>query len=199
MENVAVFWGSFNPWTLAHTQVASEVLKQTKITKLILSPSGDRLDKDHWIDSSHRRNLIEIFYETLCSSGMNIELDKHFLEWRNWWNTTTAQEEKYFREKLWFSPSFIYWSDIVSQMPMWSGNENKFIEEKLKKIFITRPGYEFEPKKHWIENFILLDIPHMLDISSSMAKEMIQNKQSVNDILSPQIVEYIEKNKLYNN
>jgi len=199
MENIAIYWGSFNPPTLAHSQVITEVIEHTDIDKIIVSPSWERLDKDHWIEHHHREKLNQIFYKILQDSGINVELDSHFFDWKNDWDTTTVQEEVYFREKLWISPHFIYGSDVVSQMSTWSWNENRFIEEKLKKIFITRPGYKFEPQKHWIENFILLDIPHMLDISSSMTKEMIQNKQCVSDILSPKIVEYIEKNRIYNN
>lgn len=199
MKNIAIYWGSFNPPTLAHSRVITEVIEHTNIEKIILSPSGDRLDKNHWIEHVHRKKMIEIFFQTMRNYGIDIELDEHFLEWKNGGNTTTSQEEKYFREKLWFSPHFIYGSDIAPTMPTWSWNKDKFIEEKLKKIFITRPGYKFEPKKHWMKNFILLDIPHMLDISSSMAKEMILNKQAVNDILAPEVIEYIEKNKIYNN
>jgi nicotinic acid mononucleotide adenylyltransferase len=44
---------------------------------------------------------------------------------------------------------------------------------------------------------MLLDIPDMLAISSSMAREMIQNKQSVKHILHPQITQAIQDNNLY--
>lgn len=64
-------------------------------------------------------------------------------------------------------------------MSWWSNNEARFIEEKLKKIFIKRPGFEFDFEANGFAEYTLLDIPDMLDVSSSLAREMIRNKQSV--------------------
>lgn len=64
-------------------------------------------------------------------------------------------------------------------MSWWSNNEQRFIEKRLKKIFIKRPGFEFDFEKNGFAEYTLLDIPDMLDISSSLAREMIRNKRSV--------------------
>jgi nicotinate-nucleotide adenylyltransferase len=197
MKNIAIYWGSFNPPTLAHSMIVEQVLIKTDVEKIIISPSWIRGDKSFWVNENHRENLIDIFFEALKDKWLNIEFDDHFLKWKNWWHTTTIQEESYFKNKLWFSPLFIYWSDVVSQMPAWYWNEDKFIEKRLQKIFINRPWYSFEPEKYFIDNFILLNIHNMLNISSSMAKEMIQNKQNITWILSPEIEKYIKENNLY--
>lgn len=196
-EKTAIYWGAFNPPTLAHAQVITQVIEETDISKIIFSPSWEREDKDLIIPQQSRKKLIEIFIEVLQTQGVDISLDLHFFEWRNEWITTTAWEEKYFREILWFSPYFIFWSDVASRMGWWSENKERFIEEKLRKIFITRPGYEFDFKANWFREYTLLDIPNMLDVSSSMAREMIARKRNIEDILFPEIVEEIEKQDLY--
>ncbi len=196
-KNIAIYWGSFNPPTKAHSQIIEKVLEETSVEKIILTPSWTRTDKDFKIDEKQRRRLIKIFFEILKWKWLNIELEDYFLEWKNWKHTTTAQEEEYFREKLWFSPWFIYGSDVIPQMPTWSENIDMFIEKNLKKIFINRPWYDFFPNEYSIENFTFIDIPDMLNVSSSLAKEMLVNKQSVKWILLPEIEEYIRENRLY--
>lgn len=197
MENIAIYWWSFNPPTLWHIQVVKWVLEHTDIKKIIVAPSWDRLDKSHNIEHNNRKKLIEIFIKVLKESWVNVDLDLYFFEWKNNGITTTLQEEKYFKQKLWLEPTFIYWSDVVTHMHNWVWNDNKYIEKKLKKIFINRPGYEFKPQNYSLDNYILLDIPELIQVSSSVAREMIKNKQSVADILNPEIVKEIINNNLY--
>lgn len=197
MEHIAIYWGAFNPPTLAHAQVVQEVLKRKAASHIILSPSWEREDKNFWIPHMNRKKLIHIFLELLKKDGLSVSLDTHFFEGKNGWNTTTAAEEAYFREKLWFSPAFIFGSDVAKNMPWWSNNEGKFIEERLKKIFIKRPWEHFDFIANGFREYTLLDIPDMLDISSSLAREMIAGKRSVNGILFPEISAEIERANLY--
>lgn len=196
-ENIAIYWGAFNPPTLAHAQVIQEVLQQTSVDHIILNPSGEREDKTFGISPEKRKGIMEIFCKVLRDSGKNISLETHFLEERHTGLTTTTAEEKYFRELLWVSPSFIYGTDVAPNMSWWSNNEGRFIQERLKKIFIKRPWFEFDFEANGFREYILLDIPHMLDISSTVAREMIQNKQSVEGILFPEIAKEMQDEHLY--
>lgn len=195
MNNIAVYWGSFNPPTLSHAEVIKVVLEKTKIEKIIFAPDWERQDKDFKIPFLHRKNMINIFFDVLKSNWLNIELDSYFLEWKNWNYTTTVQVNDYFYNKLWFYPWQIFWTDVINSMPNWTWNYDNIIEKKLKKIFLKRPGFEFDLK--WFDNYILLDIPEMLEISSTMAREMIRNKQKTNNVLFPEIRDYIDNNLLY--
>jgi nicotinate-nucleotide adenylyltransferase len=196
-ENIAIYWGAFNPPTLAHMQVAKEILETSSISHLIISPSWEREDKDFWIEPMNRKKLIEHYVSILQDSWLSVSLDTFFLEWKNQGLTTTAAEEEYFKDKLWVSPHFVFGTDVAPDMPNWSGNTNAFIETKLRKIFIKRPGYEFDFEWSGFDNYMLLDIPDMLQMSSSMAREMIRNKQSVNGILHPEIAANITEKNLY--
>ena len=197
MKNIAIYWGAFNPPTLAHAQVVSEVLKRQAASHIILSPSGEREDKNFWIPHKNRRELIQIFLEMLQNQGQSVSLDTHFFDGKNGGQTTTAAEEAYFREKLWVSPAFIFGTDVAPNMHWWSNNPHRFIQERLKKIFIRRPGFEFDFQANGFREYTLLDIPDMLDISSSLAREIIRNKRSVEGILFPEVAREIEENDLY--
>ncbi len=196
-KNIAIYGGSFNPPTIAHSIIVEQVLTKTKIDKVIISPSWVRADKDFNVKEENRKALIDIFFQSLKDKKLTVEFDKYFLEWKNWWYTTTFQEEAYFREKLWFSPYFIFWSDIIPDMPRWSWNKNKFIERKLKKIFINRVGYSFEAEKYSIENYIFLKNCNIPNISSSLVKQRLKNKQKISDLVDSKIEDYIRKNNLY--
>lgn len=197
-KNIAIYWGAFNPPTLAHEQVVREILRISQVQHIIISPSWEREDKQFSVNMDRRKKLIERYVGVLQESWLSVSLDTFFLEGKNKGLTTTAAEEAYFREKLWVSPHFIFGSDVAANMSDWSWNIDTFIETKLKKIFITRPGYEFDFEGNAFDNYMLLDIPDMLDISSSLAREMIRNKQSVQGILHPHIAQEIRVNNLYN-
>lgn len=197
VHNTAIYWGAFNPPTLAHAQVIKTVLEETDISRIIFSPSWEREDKDFGIHLEERKRLNEIFVEVLQKEWINISIDLHFMQGKNWWLTTTTWEEKYFREKLGFSPYFIFGNDVAPRMSTWWWNKDRFIEEKLRKIFVNRPGYEFDFQVNWFREYILLDIPDMLEISSSMAREMIRKKRNVEDILFPEITEEVQRESLY--
>jgi len=175
----AIYWGAFNPPTLAHIQVVQEVLKTTDITHVIISPSGEREDKDFWIEHADRRKLIEKYVEILKKLWLSVSLDTYFFDTNDSWVTTTKAEQEYFEDRLWMSPYFVFGSDTAENMSWWSNNENRFIEEKLKKIFIQRPWYSFDFEANGFREYILLDIPEMLDVSSSLAREMIHNTTHV--------------------
>lgn len=195
--NTAIYWGAFNPPTLAHAQVVQKVLEQTSIDHIIINPSWEREDKKFWISPEKRKRLMELFCKILQEWWSHISLETHFLEGKSWWLTTTRAEERFFREQLGVSPSFIFGNDVAPKMSWWSENEDRFIQEKLRKIFIKRPGYDFNFEANGFREYTLLDIPDMLDISSTTAREMIANKLSVEGILFQELAQEIEIQQLY--
>ncbi len=194
-KEIAIYWWAFNPPTLAHQTVIQKVLTTTDVQKIILTPDWDRLDKNFWITHLDRKKLINIFYQKLLKMWLNIEYCDYFLEWKNKSNTTTMWVNKYFTDKFWFSPWHIFWIDVAKDMPKWSWNKERFIEQDLKKIFIPRAWYEFQ--KEELNNYVILELDFMTNISSTMAREMIKNKQKTNGILFSEIRKYIDENNLY--
>lgn len=195
MKNIAIYWGSFNPPTLWHKYVIESIISKSKIEKIILNPDWYRLDKDYKIDQKTREDLVDIFFEELKEQWINIDINKYFFNWENARDTTIMQVKDYYKDQLWFEPSFVFWTDVIPAMPTWKDNKNKYIEKKLKKIFIPRPWTKYDLT--WFENYIVLDTP-MIDISSTMVKQnLLNNKENINNLLSNNIKEYVIKNNLY--
>ena len=196
IENrVAVYWGAFNPATNWHKFVIESILAKTSVEKIILNPDGPRLDKDYKIEPYHREKMIDMFVEYLVKNGIDIEVDKHFFSWKNGRDTTIMQVKDYYKEVLWFEPSFVFGTDVINAMPNWKDNENQYIEKKLAKIFIKRPGSEYDLT--WFENYQIIET-ELKDISSTKVKEFLKsNKTQVSELIIPEIRDYILKNDLY--
>lgn len=193
MEKIAIYWGAFNPPTIWHKELIVQTLTSWQVDRIIFSPDWRRKDKDFGISDSERIEMIKRFADELCTLWLNIDFHDYFL--KREWNTSTLEVDRYYKEKLWESPYHIFWIDTVSSMPRRIWNENGYIEKHLKKIFIERKGFEL-PKNFDMQNYIILslDIP---EVSSTIVRELIKNKQKVTHILTPWVYEYAVKNGLY--
>lgn len=193
-NNIAVYGGAFNPPTLWHEKVISWILTSQKVEKIILSPDGYRLDKNYGISQEKRKEIIYIFFEELLKKWLNVELETHFLEAKSWNFTNTIAVDKFFQEKLGFAPYHIFGSDVIEWMKNWSGNDNWYIEKQLKKLFVSRPGYELQLDN--IENYILADIPDIMEISSTVVREMLSVRQDVSEIVTGWVSQYIQNQNI---
>lgn len=193
MENIAIYWGAFNPPTIWHFEIIERLLTKKIVEKIIFSPDWQRKDKDYKISFEKRTRILEIFFEELKQRWLNVDFEEYFL--KNPWNTTTMQVEQYFSNKLWFQPYHIFWIDTISNMPNRLWNTNKYIENKLKKIFIKRKWF-LVPENIDMQNYTMLDL-EILEISSTTVREMIKNKMKIEHILTPKVRDYIEENWLY--
>ncbi len=195
MEKIAIYWGAFNPPTLWHQEVMVKMITKWYVDKIIFSPDGQRLDKNYWISHQERKDILEVFASEICQKWFNIEFEDYFLH--NNIPTTTMEVENYYRQKLWFQTYHIFGIDTLSSMPNWTGNTDKYLEKKLKKIFILRKWFLI-PDEIDMENYEILDLD-ILEISSTLVREMLKNKLQVRHILSPWVYDYIMKNELYQN
>ena len=193
MGNIAIYWGAFNPPTIWHFEIIERLLTKNIVEKIIFSPDWQRKDKDYKISFEKRTQVLEIFFEELKQRWLNVDFEEYFL--KNTWNTTTMQVEQYFSNKLWFQPFHIFWIDTISNIPNRVWNDEKYIENKLKKIFIKRKWF-LVPENIDMQNYMMLDL-EILEISSTTVREMIKNKMSVDHILTPKVIDYIEENWLY--
>jgi len=193
MENIAIYWGAFNPPTIWHKLVIEKLLTQNKVSKIIFSPDWTRKDKDYKISDENRIKMLQIFFAELKQRWLNVDFEDYFL--KKSWNTTTMEVENYFTNKLWFFPYHIFGIDTISTMPNRVWNDEKYIENKLKKIFINRKWFLL-PENIDMQNYQIFDL-NILEISSTTVREMIKNKMRIDHILTPKVRNYIEENWLY--
>lgn len=196
-ENIAIFGWSFNPPTLWHKIVMREILTSNTVSKVIFSPDWVRLDKNYSTSRDERLEINKAFYDDLIRDWLNIDFDNYFLN-ENPDITCTIEAEKYFTEKLWFQPYHIFWIDVIKNMPNWRFNNDRYIEDKLKKIFLKRAWYGIPIEIKNMQNYVLLDFD-IPQISSTMVRNMIKTQQWVGSILTPGVHKIIKENNLYTN
>lgn len=193
-HEIALYGWAFNPPTLWHFWVVEKLLVWEKVEKIIFTPDGERADKNYGILTQKRQEMIQIFFEEMLRKWLNVEIEKNFLMQKNA-QTTTMDVEEYFTQKLWKHPTHIFWVDVISSMSHWSGNKDKYLEQKLKKIFLMRKGFEI-PQMQGFKNFEIFD-PDILEISSTTVRQMIKNGLKVDHILTPKVHEFVMDEKLY--
>ena len=197
-KNIIAYGGTFDPPTDGHGRVVSWVIETLEdVDRVILLPSWARVDKDFWTNNEQRGLLIQKFHEDLLEQNIPVEVDNYFFDWKNGAMTTTIQENEYFIQRLWIAPEFVYWSDVIPNMPNWDWNIDKYLEKVLRKIFIARPGYDVNPEEFGIGNYRIAEIKNIPDVSSSMARERIKVGESVEWILNSSIIELIKTHSLY--
>ena len=194
-KQIAIYWWTFNPPTLWHSHVIKQIFKNTNIEQIIITPDWVRKDKDYKINEEFRIELINIFISELKQDWYNVVLDNYFLKWKNKSDTTTYEVDKYFISKLDSQPYHIFWTDISEWIKNWSWNPNKYIQKKLRKIFIPRKWYQFN--SYDLENYQLIDIDFESDISSTQIKEKINKKNKIDNLVTDNVKKYIINNNLY--
>ena len=62
MNNIAIYWGAFNPPTIWHFEIIEKLLTKNIVEKIIFSPDWTRKDKDYKVQNIDRERMIKIFF-----------------------------------------------------------------------------------------------------------------------------------------
>lgn len=187
MSKIGFFGGSFNPPTNIHINMATDLVKNKILDKVIFVPVGDYYEKKNLIDSKYRVDMLKIATEGID----NLEVDDIEMTISKKLYATDIFDllsKKYCAEDIYF----IMGSDNYENMPKWKNYDE--IKDKYKYIIVKRSdNTEIEQK----ENIIIFDPKEKSTIDSTTVRNMIQNGESAGKYLNKKVYEYIEKNHLY--
>lgn len=179
-----VFGGSFNPPTIAHSQIIDYL--SSHFDEVIIMPNANNYQKLDLIDFSHRKKMIELIiddYENVFVS--DLENEKGF---QGTYQMLRDLGHPYFACGEDCLEQFVNWIKPTSLL-----SENKFIIftrtsslEKMKKI-IEDSAFLSRYKSHF--EFAQIDFP---GVSSSMFRTT-HNETMVDK----KVRKYIEENDLY--
>lgn len=182
-----LYGGTFNPPTQAHYEIAQHLLLSFPKAKLIFLPTASHYNKENIIDFEHRFEMLRILGQKLGSrvevSDFESKLDKYY---------GTAYTLQHFNH-----PYFVMGADNLLTIESWINYPNIVIENKfivfprddidLDNFFINNPVLQ-----KYRENFIVMNNFNNIYISSSEYR-----KTKNEDLLIPEINQYIKKNNLY--
>ena len=163
-EKIGFFGGSFNPPTNMHIHLATKLIEDNLIEKLIFVPVGDYYKKQNLAPAIDRHNMLKI----ACKGFENLMVDNIASSHENMLYATDTFEliaNKYKDADIYF----IMGSDNFKKMPSWKNYEE--IIKKYKFIVIERPNYEETTS---LENVITYKIEQPEDMSSTKIRNMLK-------------------------
>lgn len=186
-KQVGILGGNFNPIHNAHLVVADQVRQQLGLDQVFLMPEFKPPHVDHkeTIDEKHRLRMLELaIQETEGLAIEEIELTRQGISY-------TYDTMKLLIEK---NPDvdyyFIIGADMVDYLPKWHRIDE--LIHMVQFVGVQRPKY----KAGTSYPVIWVDVP-LLDISSSMIRDFIQNDRQPNHLLPKAVLDYINKEGLY--
>lgn len=188
--HTVLFGGAFDPPHLGHITVVKNFIELGVADQLVFLPVHTHAFEKSMIESNHRLEMLEevkrnhfrdlpvyISDYELTKPGMSITFD------------TLSELSK---QNPHHQYSFLIGSDNLADFDKWHHFEEML--EKYKFFVYPRAGFSFDNLREGM--IVLKDMPEM-KVSSSVIKEKLENNDSVEDLLSTEIINYIEKNNLY--
>ncbi|AKC76066.1 nicotinate-nucleotide adenylyltransferase [Staphylococcus sp. EG-SA-6] len=186
---IVLYGGQFNPIHTAHLLVANEVYHQLKPDKFYFLPSYMAPLKTHddYLDAKYRIKMIQLAIEELGFGEIcQIELERKGQSY-----TYETLKDIVNNEKD-ADIYFIIGTDQYKQLDKW------YKIEKLKQLItfvIVNRDVNYQEVD---ESMISVNIPRM-DISSSLIRNRVKNKQPINILVPRSIHDYIREEGFYEN
>ena len=192
MKRIGIFGGTFNPPHIAHSIVAESVRAQLILDKIIFIPSGNPPLKES-IPAEDRLAMANLaFGDDINFEISDIEI-RDITEKSYTVDTLKKLRIKYEGERI--KLFLIIGADNLLDLPRWKDPEQLF--QLAEIVVINRPGFDPKnSKQEFYEKAKFIDVP-FLEISSSMIREYVKIGRPVKYLVTKEVEEYIEDNKLY--
>ncbi|BBD23148.1 nicotinate-nucleotide adenylyltransferase [Streptococcus constellatus] len=188
-KQVGILGGNFNPVHNAHLVVADQVRQQLCLDQVLLMPEYEppHVDKKTTIDEKHRLKMLELAIEGIKGLGIEtIELERKGISYT--YDTMKLLTEKHPDTDYYF----IIGADMVDYLPKWYRIDE--LVDLVQFVGVQRPRY----KAGTSYPVIWVDVP-LMDISSNMVRDFLAQGRTPNFLLPKLVLNYIEKEGLYNN
>lgn len=169
MQKLGFFGGCFNPPTNTHIKLAINLINKKVLDKVIFVPVGDYYKKQDLISAKHRYAMLKI----ATSNYENLEVEDITLNSKDKLFAIDTFKLIYDKYSKKYDIYFIMGSDNFQKMPTWKDYEE--IKDKYKYVVIERTE----------------------DISSTNIRDKLQSGEKVSNYMEPEVLKYIEVNKLY--
>lgn len=185
---IGILGGTFDPPHFAHKEIALRATTQFGLSKVIFIPTGNPWQKSPQTSSYHRYEMTSLLIEDIDEFELSdIEINSN----KKTYTVETLQ-------KLNFNPSetyFILGADAALGIKSWKTfNQLKYL---CNFIIAPRSGVDIlELQKNFPFDFNEISGSE-LDISSVNIRNMILNKEDINQFIPRNIQNYIESNNLY--
>ncbi len=186
-----LFFGSFNPIHVGHLIIANHLVEYADLKQVwfVVSPHNPFKEKSSLLNEYRRLDLVNAAIEgntKLKSSSIEFKLPQPSYTI----DTLQYLKEKYPKRKF----CLIMGSDNLLGFHKWK-NYEKILSDYTIHVYKRSSSNTSELQKKYPQvNF--LEVP-LLDISSSLIREMIQQKKSVRYLLPEKVYDEVMKSRYY--
>ena len=187
---IIVFGGCFNPPTLAHQEIIEACLDLPDFHEIWLMPSASGYGKVISTTNKDRVAMLELVRHYQFNMDPKFVISDFELKSPNLeetCHTVSALHEEYKDNDFWFA----FGADSYYDMPNWGQGEQ--LQSNLKMIIFERANM-LPPNRTSVIPLSLASNGHL---SSTMARRAAAQKSGLNNLVCPEVKEYIEQHKLY--
>ncbi|WP_085991846.1 nicotinate-nucleotide adenylyltransferase [Oceanobacillus senegalensis] len=186
MKRIGILGGTFDPPHLGHLVIAEEVRVALELEEIWFIPTYTPPHKnDSQTSAYHRMKMLESAIDSNNSFKLNT------IEMERLGKSYTIDTVKVLRSEFPdYKFYFIIGADMVEYLPNW--NKIDELVQLIQFVGVKRPGYKLETHYPLIE----VTVP-ILDISSTMLRRRLRNKESIKYIVPDKVHRYIREKGLY--
>jgi len=213
-SGIGIFGGTFDPIHLGHIQTCEAVTTWLNLSQVLFIPAHIPPHKKNTDNSPHaspeqRAAMVELACQPYSDYHCDrIELSRHGDSYTV--DTLTALKQKYPERPLYF----IIGMDSLLSFTKWYKYQE--ILTLCHLVVNTRPNYSLETlndstksllESNQIKQLSQLNAKHSggiifspplhVDISSTIIRQMLMKNECCKKLLSPQVLDFIDKNSLY--
>lgn len=199
MKNICLYIGSFDPPHIGHQTLVLYLLNQSNIDEVMIIPTYNHCAKDNLSTFFDRYSMLQKAFAKINSVTINpaekIIASIHGPVENRTYATIQHVQKEYPNDKLMLSMG----SDLFNTFSEWHQLETYV---NIPIVIIIRENYHIEPKNATKVaeigikfEVINSDFP-IKNISSSMIKEKIIKKESINGIVHHDVIKYVLDSKL---
>lgn len=182
---IGVYVGSFNPVHKGHMKIARHLIENKYLDKILIIPTGNYWNKQNLIDIQDRINMLK----TYESDSIIIDTNFNDLQY------TYEIFRKLPNDNIY---SLILGADNIINFHKWK-NYKWLLKYNL--IIINRYDIDinYYLKKYKIKNYTIVDDLPLLDVSSTMIRNLVKEKKYNNllNFVDEKVLNYIQENDLY--
>jgi nicotinate-nucleotide adenylyltransferase len=192
MDKVGLYFGTFNPFHIGHLVIANHLVEHTALDEvwLVITPQSPFKKKNNLLENHHRFELVYRAtedYDKLKPCDVEFKLPQP-----NYTSKTLAELRDTYPDKAF---ALIMGEDNLVSFHKWKNYEtildhhDLYICPRLTKVEIPQQ-FQNNPKIH------LTDTP-VMEISSTLIREMIKTGKNIRPLLQHKVWEYIDEMNFY--
>lgn len=194
---VGLFFGSFNPITLGHIDVAKKTLEQglDEIWFVVSPHNPHKFKKNILANELHRWEMTQNAVFELNNPNIHATNIEFFHETKPSYTHITLQELKKDNPEADFI--IVCGTDTHHKIQIW--RERKWIHENFKFWVFPRGqnGHQLVDNQMLNERSTYLNV-NIINSSSTEIREAIKNNQHIDNLTTPSVVKYIHENNVFN-